>query len=142
VTLPVGLTHEAFGALIGARRPTVSLALSELIERGAIVRQHNGWLLLESLPDEVHAAPQSEPPVLHDRSASHWNQPPPPPPSPPPPVAVVKELRATMRRLEVEVGRVREEADATLTEARSCRERIRLHRAELDLRRRRAPSSG
>ncbi len=34
--LPIALTHDALGALIGARRPTVTLALRELTERGAI----------------------------------------------------------------------------------------------------------
>ncbi|MFZ1996927.1 MAG: hypothetical protein WAU75_22620, partial [Solirubrobacteraceae bacterium] len=33
------------------RRPTVSLALKELSDRGALLRQPGGWLLLESLPD-------------------------------------------------------------------------------------------
>jgi hypothetical protein len=45
--LPIELTHSALGGLIGARRPTVTLALSELSERGALVRQAGGWLLLE-----------------------------------------------------------------------------------------------
>jgi CRP/FNR family transcriptional regulator, cyclic AMP receptor protein len=45
--VPLKLTHEALGALIGARRPTITLALRDLSERGAIVRQHEGWLLLE-----------------------------------------------------------------------------------------------
>lgn len=44
--VPIELTHSALGGLIGARRPTVTLALSELTERGAIIRQADGWLLL------------------------------------------------------------------------------------------------
>jgi CRP/FNR family transcriptional regulator, cyclic AMP receptor protein len=40
------LTHEAIGRLIGARRPTVSLGLRELYERGALLRSADGtWLL-------------------------------------------------------------------------------------------------
>jgi CRP/FNR family cyclic AMP-dependent transcriptional regulator len=40
------LTHEAIGRLIGARRPTVSLGLRELYERGALHRSADGtWLL-------------------------------------------------------------------------------------------------
>jgi len=39
------LTHETLGSLIGARRPTVSLALGDLAERGEVVRQDGGWLL-------------------------------------------------------------------------------------------------
>jgi CRP/FNR family cyclic AMP-dependent transcriptional regulator len=46
--VPIELTHSALGGLIGARRPTVTLALSELTERGAIVRQADGWLLLQT----------------------------------------------------------------------------------------------
>ncbi|MBV9309364.1 MAG: Crp/Fnr family transcriptional regulator [Solirubrobacterales bacterium] len=49
VDLPLALTHDNLGALIGARRPTVTLALKELTGRGAIVRQERGWLLLEQL---------------------------------------------------------------------------------------------
>jgi len=54
--LPIELTHSALGGLIGARRPTVTLALSELSERGALVRQAGGWLLLEP-PARTLAAP-------------------------------------------------------------------------------------
>ena len=40
------LTHEAIGRLIGARRPTVSLGLRELHERGVLHRSADGmWLL-------------------------------------------------------------------------------------------------
>jgi hypothetical protein len=45
--LPVELTHTALGGLVGARRPTVTLALGELNQRGAVVRQAGGWLLLQ-----------------------------------------------------------------------------------------------
>jgi hypothetical protein len=46
--LPLALTHETLGGLVGARRPTVTLALRELTERGALVHQSPGWLLLEA----------------------------------------------------------------------------------------------
>jgi CRP/FNR family transcriptional regulator, cyclic AMP receptor protein len=46
VTLRVPLTHELLGALIGARRPTVSLALTALIHDGLVGRRADGtWLL-------------------------------------------------------------------------------------------------
>jgi CRP/FNR family cyclic AMP-dependent transcriptional regulator len=45
--VPVRLTHQVLGGLIGARRSTVTLALKELTERGALLRQSDGWLLLE-----------------------------------------------------------------------------------------------
>jgi len=56
-TLPVALTHDALGECIGARRPTVSLALKELADRGAVVRQSDGWVLLEALADTSETPP-------------------------------------------------------------------------------------
>jgi CRP-like cAMP-binding protein len=47
--VPLEFTHEALGRMIGARRPTVSLALRELTEQGALVRQSDGWMLLKPL---------------------------------------------------------------------------------------------
>jgi CRP/FNR family cyclic AMP-dependent transcriptional regulator len=44
--LPIGLTHASLGGLIGARRPTVTLALGNLTAAGVIRRQPRGWLLL------------------------------------------------------------------------------------------------
>jgi CRP/FNR family cyclic AMP-dependent transcriptional regulator len=46
VVLPLQLTHETLGRLIGARRPTVSLALKELAASGSVERRKDGsWLL-------------------------------------------------------------------------------------------------
>jgi hypothetical protein len=59
--LPVALTHDALGECIGARRPTVSLALKELADRGALVRLDEGWLLLEPMPN---LSPPPPPPPL------------------------------------------------------------------------------
>jgi CRP/FNR family cyclic AMP-dependent transcriptional regulator len=53
--LPIALTHAALGGLIGARRPTVTLALGNLTAAGAIRRQPRGWLLLGS-PTELATA--------------------------------------------------------------------------------------
>ena len=44
--LPLVLTHETLGSLIGARRPTVSLALRQLSERGQLIKRDHGWLLV------------------------------------------------------------------------------------------------
>jgi hypothetical protein len=71
-TLPLKLTHEALGALIGARRPTVTLALRELTERGAIVRQTEGWLLLEAPPEASGRAETMRPPALVDDDGPSW----------------------------------------------------------------------
>jgi CRP/FNR family transcriptional regulator, cyclic AMP receptor protein len=46
VTVPLRLTHEALGRLVGAQRPTVTLALSELESTGSVTRSTTrGWLL-------------------------------------------------------------------------------------------------
>jgi CRP/FNR family transcriptional regulator, cyclic AMP receptor protein len=52
VVVPLALTHRILGQLVGARRPTVSTALSELAERGELVRRSDGsWLLRGDPPD-------------------------------------------------------------------------------------------
>jgi hypothetical protein len=48
--LPIKLTHSTLGELIGAKRPTVSLALRDLIQGGAVQAQSDGWLLLSEPP--------------------------------------------------------------------------------------------
>ena len=71
VRLPLALTHETLGALIGARRPTVTLALRKLSEKGSIVRQDSGWLLLEP-PPEPEGTPKELAPELAGISLSRW----------------------------------------------------------------------
>jgi CRP/FNR family transcriptional regulator, cyclic AMP receptor protein len=50
--LSVRLTHEALAQLTGSRRPTVSLAIKDLRERGYLERAENGAWLLPHLPAE------------------------------------------------------------------------------------------
>jgi CRP/FNR family transcriptional regulator, cyclic AMP receptor protein len=46
IVVPMALTHEALGRMVGARRPTVSLALKQLDEEGAVHRRGDGsWVL-------------------------------------------------------------------------------------------------
>jgi CRP/FNR family transcriptional regulator, cyclic AMP receptor protein len=54
VVVPLELTHEALGHLVGARRPTITLALGELSRRGAVTRRADGaWVLrADSNPSE------------------------------------------------------------------------------------------
>ena len=52
VVVPLALTHRILGQLVGARRPTVSTALSELAEREELIRRADGsWLLRGDPPD-------------------------------------------------------------------------------------------
>jgi CRP/FNR family cyclic AMP-dependent transcriptional regulator len=46
IQVPLRLSHRLLGQLVGARRPTVSSALTMLARRGELVRRHDGsWLL-------------------------------------------------------------------------------------------------
>ena len=59
VVLPLRMTHEALGRLVGAQRPTVTLALRELVDTGALERYGEmGWLLREG--SQVDLAPELE----------------------------------------------------------------------------------
>ncbi|HEX8104675.1 MAG TPA: helix-turn-helix domain-containing protein [Solirubrobacteraceae bacterium] len=58
VVLPLALSHEMLGALIGAQRPTVTLALKQLTERGMILRRPDrGWLLMQQPADYEASQP-------------------------------------------------------------------------------------
>jgi hypothetical protein len=71
--VPLGLTHDVLGALVGARRPTVTLAMRELTERGAIIRQDHGWLLLEAPPTASTSMELLSSPVLVEDDDSTWS---------------------------------------------------------------------
>ena len=55
VIVPLALTHRILGQLVGARRPTVSTALSELAERGELIRRPDGSWLLRGEPPSAEA---------------------------------------------------------------------------------------
>ena len=61
VILPVPLTHELLGRLVGARRPTVSLALKQLTQRGHVARHPEGWQLSQAMPDLAAELPPGAP---------------------------------------------------------------------------------
>lgn len=66
VVLELPLTHQVLGRLVGAQRPSVTTALSDLARRGLIERRDDGaWLLRGDPPGDatgeaaVGAAPQA-----------------------------------------------------------------------------------
>jgi CRP-like cAMP-binding protein len=62
IHLPLQLTHEALGRLVGGRRPTVSLALASLAERDIVLRQPDGsWLLVAREPSLTARPPERAP---------------------------------------------------------------------------------
>jgi Crp-like helix-turn-helix protein len=53
--VPIALTHATLGRLIGARRPTVSLALKDLASRGLLERRSDGaWILSHAARGILH----------------------------------------------------------------------------------------
>ena len=60
VVVNLRVTHEVLGRLVGARRPSVTTALNELIESGAVSRRADGgWLLRGDAPEGFTAPGQS-----------------------------------------------------------------------------------
>lgn len=60
VALDTPLTHELLAAVVGARRPSVSVAVGRLVEQGLLrTRPRSRWLLLGRPPAELRA--------LHER---------------------------------------------------------------------------
>jgi hypothetical protein len=67
VILPVSLTHATLGRLVGARRPTVSLALKELTSEGLVARRDDGaWVVSHASRTTLAALaqPPAPPPKL------------------------------------------------------------------------------
>lgn len=57
VVLELPLTHQVLGRLVGAQRPSVTTALSELSRRGVVERREDGaWVLRSDPPGEKDEA--------------------------------------------------------------------------------------
>jgi CRP-like cAMP-binding protein len=80
IIVPLRLTHETLGRLVGARRPTVSLALKDLAGQGVVVRRGDGaWILrhgaLEALASSGNghsSRPQARDAGLLAVSGARW----------------------------------------------------------------------
>ena len=75
IALSLSLTHETLGALIGARRPTVTLALRDLAEQGAALQQDGRWLLLQPPAAPPPSDTQVEAPRILAEEDSPWTEP-------------------------------------------------------------------
>jgi Crp-like helix-turn-helix domain len=128
VRLPLTLTHETLGAMIGARRPTVTLALRKLSKDGSIVHQDSGWLLLEP-PPEPAATPKVPGPDVAGISLSPWALRPKPEEDP---SIVYAGLAETVRQLR-EQHVVRPAADSGPVTARPDRSRSHQRQPPADL---------
>ncbi|MEA2423052.1 MAG: family transcriptional regulator, cyclic receptor protein [Thermoleophilaceae bacterium] len=65
VVVPVRLTHDMIGRLVGAHRPSVTTALTELTRQNRLSRLPHGWLLRGDPP----AAVVSQPAARRSRAA-------------------------------------------------------------------------
>ena len=140
VRLPLNLTHETLGSLIGARRPTVTLALRKLSEEGAIVHQDGSWLLLKDPPLPATDGSTTVLPETTAATLSSWAMAPPPED----PTIAYAQIRETVRRLREQHTHNREETSAQLDRIRIARVRMRSVRDRIEqdsLRRRRLPPS-
>jgi CRP-like cAMP-binding protein len=53
LVVPLALTHEAFGHLVGARRPTVSIAMKSLCDRGELSRRADKSWIVAPPPEDA-----------------------------------------------------------------------------------------
>jgi CRP/FNR family transcriptional regulator, cyclic AMP receptor protein len=136
--LPLALTHDALGELIGARRPTVTLALKELADRGSLFRQDGEWLLLEPPPQGPGPAPVKADPELTSTAPTRWACAPAhsvgpreAPPGPAHPEAEVEQLAEIILALRERHERNTGDTRNRLEWARRTRERTRSLREEI-----------
>lgn len=135
--VPLNLTHDAIGELIGARRSTVTLALRDLVERGALVRQSHGWLLLEDLgPTAVPISSENDPELLTLPEDSGWRvderEAPDADPGPEALLSVIRSLRREHQLNQRRVGSSLQAAAAIRERNRALREEIRQRRQGTD----------
>ena len=139
VRLPLALTHETVGALVGARRPTVTLALRKLTRAGSILHQDTGWLLLDPPPAPAEPSPKILPPEPVGPSISRWA----PPKRPTDPSVAYAEIRDTVRRLREQHAQDQEQTRERLNRVRTTRVRMNAVRERIsrDVLSRRVPPS-
>jgi hypothetical protein len=64
VLVPMRLSHEALGRMVGARRPTVTLALTALGEQGLVTTDGVGGFLLSTDSRSILVPPRPASPSL------------------------------------------------------------------------------
>jgi CRP/FNR family transcriptional regulator, cyclic AMP receptor protein len=126
VVVPLRLTHDLLARLVGGRRPTVSLALRVLADRGTLTRQRDGsWLLTAALPAIGPGAPSPSPRATWVETTAGA---PAPMPMPLWPAGAREELVASVRRARdnheraaLRLRRDRERYEETRRHSRSLR---------------------
>ena len=138
LVVPLHLTHETLGRLIGARRPTVSLALKELANTGMVERRGDGAWVIH--PSAFSVLEPSDPGSWQPAEARKIDLPEPPPPAP---RRLAPEFRPQeLAALRQRVASLAEEHDARLKRCATVIERSRATRAALRLVLEREPVDG
>jgi CRP-like cAMP-binding protein len=138
VVMPMHLTHETLGRLIGARRPTVSLALKDLAAEGMLQRRDDGsWVLGYDAFERLGATPElranwhpAEVRRLADAEPAPEAEPAAPVPASPVSDADLAALRARIEALRSEHDDRLSRCTLTLERARATRLEIVRLRAE------------
>ncbi|UGS36615.1 Crp/Fnr family transcriptional regulator [Capillimicrobium parvum] len=125
LVIPLPLTHRTLARLVGARRPSVTTAITQLTQRGLVSRRDDGaWVVhgappaeldrvgIEPLPARPWAAPQDETEAA--RSATN--------PAPTERLTAIVEVR---RRLAADVPRLAAAYEAQRDRTREIAERSR-----------------
>ncbi|HYB26384.1 MAG TPA: hypothetical protein VEF89_07215 [Solirubrobacteraceae bacterium] len=128
IRVPVSLSHEVLGGLVGARRSTVTLAVRTLAERGSLVRQEDGWLILEPPAAPLSTEPKAPQLLLTAPRGSAWASRDPEELGPEELVMLIQHVAQTRIELaQDQIRRAREQAE----EARAMRERAQRSRKDL-----------
>jgi len=122
LVVPLRLTHRTLSRLVGARRPTVTTAVSQLTDRGLVSRRQDGsWV--------VHGAPPAELERVGIEPLPAQPAPPRRPAADPRTTAPVTshlgEIRELRRRLATEIPRLAEAYEAQRDRTRELAERTR-----------------
>jgi CRP-like cAMP-binding protein len=128
IHLPLKLTHGLLARLAGGARPTISLALTALAERGVVTRRGDGsWLIVARAPSASLAA-ESGPPAPPVVVATVSDAPAPPPGDWLP--GARSELLASAKRIRLEHAAAAERLTAERERFAATRERSRVLREQ------------
>jgi CRP/FNR family transcriptional regulator, cyclic AMP receptor protein len=113
VAVAMDIPHRVISQLVGARRPTVSTALSRLASRGELVRRSDGTWLLTGAP---FGMPSQEAARIVRQRRQRFGEPPPPRPR--------AELHDALVALERDTARAHAELDALRGQATELIDRL------------------
>ena len=125
--LQISLSHELLAGLVGARRPTVTLALGKLAERGSLIRHENEWLILEPPVAPLSTEPKAPELLLTAPGGSAWAARDPVEQGPEELRMLIQQIARTSKELaQDQTRRALEQVEAT----RAMRERARRSRTD------------